>query len=60
MRDVFVAGAAMTHFGKFPDRGVRSLTEEAVGGAPETFAKLVREDYAKFEKLVKELNIRVQ
>ncbi|MGH9000857.1 MAG: thiolase family protein, partial [Acidimicrobiia bacterium] len=33
MREVFVAGAAMTRFGKFPDRTIRSLTEEAVGGA---------------------------
>ena len=30
MRSVCVAGAAMTAFGKYPDRGVRSLAEEAV------------------------------
>ena len=29
MRNVMVTGAGMTRFGKFPDRGVRSLTEEA-------------------------------
>ena len=33
MRSVCVAGAAMTAFGKYPDRGVRSLAEEAVTGA---------------------------
>src|SRR5215210_7036243 len=30
MRDVVITGAGMTRFGKFPDRGVRSLAEEAV------------------------------
>jgi acetyl-CoA acyltransferase len=30
MRDVMITGAGMTRFGKFPDRGVRSLAEEAV------------------------------
>ncbi|OGK81776.1 MAG: thiolase [Candidatus Rokubacteria bacterium GWC2_70_16] len=33
MRSVCVAGTAMTAFGKYPDRGVRSLAEEAVTGA---------------------------
>jgi acetyl-CoA acyltransferase len=33
MREVFVAGAAMTPFGKFPERGLRSLSEEAVADA---------------------------
>jgi len=33
MRSVRVAGAAMTAFGKYPDRGVRSLAEEAVTAA---------------------------
>jgi acetyl-CoA acetyltransferase len=33
MREVFVAGAAMTTFGKFPERGLRSLSEEAVAAA---------------------------
>lgn len=32
--------------------------QEPVGGSPESFAKLVREDFAKFEKLVKDLNIK--
>jgi acetyl-CoA acetyltransferase len=30
MAQASIAGVGMTHFGKFPDRGVRSLTEEAV------------------------------
>jgi acetyl-CoA acyltransferase len=33
MRDVVVAGVGMTRFGKFLNRGVRSLAEEAVGSA---------------------------
>ncbi len=33
MRDVMVVGAGMTRFGKFFDRSVRSLAEEAVGEA---------------------------
>ena len=33
MRDVFVAGAGMTTFGKFMDRTVRSLAEEATADA---------------------------
>lgn len=33
MRRAIVAGVGMTPFGKFPDRGVRSLTEEAVAAA---------------------------
>ena len=33
MRDVFVAGVGMTHFGKFLDRGLRSLAAEAVAEA---------------------------
>ncbi len=33
MQDVIVAGVGMTRFGKAPDRGVRSLAEEAVGEA---------------------------
>ncbi len=32
---------------------------EAVGGSPEQFAKLYRDDYEKYGKLVKELNIRI-
>ncbi len=30
MRDVYVIGVGMTRFGKFPDRGLKSLTQEAV------------------------------
>jgi acetyl-CoA acetyltransferase len=33
MREVYVAGAAMTRFGKFPDTTIRALAEEAVRGA---------------------------
>src|SRR5436190_8092433 len=33
MRDVFIAGAGMTIFGKHADRTLRSLTEEAVAEA---------------------------
>jgi acetyl-CoA acetyltransferase len=33
MRDVVIAGAGMTRFGKFLERSVRSLAEEAVTGA---------------------------
>ena len=33
MVEVVIAGAAMTAFGKFLDRGVRSLTQEAVTAA---------------------------
>ena len=33
MRDVIVSGIGMTHFGKFLDRGLKSLSEEAVAAA---------------------------
>lgn len=33
MNDVMVAGASMTRFGKFADRSIRDLAEEAVAGA---------------------------
>jgi Thiolase, N-terminal domain len=33
VRDVYIAGAAMTKFGKFPDRTVRALAEQAVRAA---------------------------
>jgi acetyl-CoA acyltransferase len=33
MRDVYIAGAAMTRFGKFPHRTIRALAEEATRGA---------------------------
>jgi acetyl-CoA acyltransferase len=33
MRDVLIAGVGMTHFGKFLDRGLRSLATEAVAEA---------------------------
>jgi len=33
MREVYVAGAAMTRFGKFPDTTIRALAEEATHGA---------------------------
>jgi tripartite-type tricarboxylate transporter receptor subunit TctC len=41
-------------------KNLEDSAQEAVGGSPDAFAKLVLDDYAKFEKLVKELNIRVQ
>jgi tripartite-type tricarboxylate transporter receptor subunit TctC len=34
--------------------------QEPVGGTPEQFAELVREDYAKFGRLVKDLNIKAE
>jgi len=40
-------------------KNVEDSAQEPVGGSSEAFAKLVRDDYAKFEKLVKELNIKV-
>jgi acetyl-CoA acyltransferase len=33
MRDIYIAGAAMTRFGKFPDTTIRALAEEATRGA---------------------------
>ena len=33
MRDVYVAGAAMTQFGKFPDSSMRALAEQATADA---------------------------
>ena len=33
MRDVYVIGVAQTPFGKFLERNIKSLTEEAVTGA---------------------------
>src|SRR6202008_3810721 len=35
MRDIYVAGAANTRFGKFPDTTIRALAEEATRGALE-------------------------
>jgi hypothetical protein len=32
--------------------------QEPIGGTAEQFAALVREDYAKFGRLVKDLNIK--
>jgi acetyl-CoA acetyltransferase len=32
-RNVYVVGAAMTRFGKYPERGLKSLAAEAIGGA---------------------------
>ena len=33
--------------------------QEPIGGSADAFAKLVRDDFAKYERLVKELNIKV-
>lgn len=43
MQQVRVAGAGMTRFGKFPDRGLRELAEEALAGAVED-AGIARQD----------------
>ncbi len=40
-------------------KNLEDSAQEPVSGSSEAFAKLVRDDYAKFEKLVKELNIKV-
>jgi len=40
-------------------KNLEDSAQEPVGGGAAAFAKLVRDDFAKFEKLVKELNIRV-
>ena len=58
-----IAARLNTEVGKaLRDDKVRtSFIEQAqdpVGGTPEQFAKLVREDYDKYERLVKELNIK--
>jgi tripartite-type tricarboxylate transporter receptor subunit TctC len=34
--------------------------QEPIGGTADQFAQLVREDYAKFARLVKDLNIKAQ
>ncbi len=40
-------------------KNLEDSAQEPIGGTAETFAKLVRDDFAKFEKLVKELNIKI-
>jgi tripartite-type tricarboxylate transporter receptor subunit TctC len=40
-------------------KNLEDSAQEPVGGSADSFAKLVRDDFAKFEKLVKELDIRV-
>ncbi len=40
-------------------KNLEDSAQEPTGGSAESFAKLVRDDFAKFEKLVRELNIRV-
>jgi tripartite-type tricarboxylate transporter receptor subunit TctC len=40
-------------------KNLEDSAQEPIGGSAESFAKLVRDDYAKFEKLARELNIRV-
>ncbi|HET7910760.1 MAG TPA: tripartite tricarboxylate transporter substrate-binding protein, partial [Pseudolabrys sp.] len=40
-------------------KNLEDSAQEPVGGTAAAFAKLVNDDYAKFEKLVKELNIKV-
>jgi tripartite-type tricarboxylate transporter receptor subunit TctC len=40
-------------------KNLEDSAQEPVGGSAESFGKLVREDFGKFEKLVKDLDIRV-
>jgi tripartite-type tricarboxylate transporter receptor subunit TctC len=40
-------------------KNLEDSAQEPIGGNAEAFAKLVRDDHSKFEKLVKELDIRV-
>ena len=40
-------------------KNLEDSAQEPVSGSIESFAKLVRDDHVKFEKLVKELNIKV-
>jgi tripartite-type tricarboxylate transporter receptor subunit TctC len=40
-------------------KNLEDSAQEPIGGSADAFARLVRDDYAKFEKLVKELDIRV-
>jgi tripartite-type tricarboxylate transporter receptor subunit TctC len=41
-------------------RNLLDSAQEPVGGTAEQFASLVREDYAKFGRLVKDLNIKAE
>jgi tripartite-type tricarboxylate transporter receptor subunit TctC len=40
-------------------KNLEESAQEPIGGSQESFTRLVRDDFAKFEKLVKELDIRV-
>ena len=40
-------------------KNLEDSAQEPIGGSADAFAKLVRDDFAKFEKLMKELDIRV-
>jgi tripartite-type tricarboxylate transporter receptor subunit TctC len=40
-------------------KNLEDSAQEPIGGSADAFARLVRDDFAKFEKLVKELDIRV-
>jgi tripartite-type tricarboxylate transporter receptor subunit TctC len=41
-------------------KGFEDSAQEPVGGTAEQFTQFVREDYAKFDRLVKELNIKAE
>jgi len=41
-------------------KGLLDSAQEPVGGTVEQFTQFVREDYAMFGRLVKELNINIQ
>ncbi len=43
----------------WPTKPVRVVVAFAPGGSPEQFAKLYRDAYEKYGKLVKELNIKI-
>jgi tripartite-type tricarboxylate transporter receptor subunit TctC len=39
---------------------LENSAQEPIGGSTDAFAKLVRDDHAKFERLVKDLNVKIQ
>ena len=41
-------------------KNLQDAAQEPIGGTAEQFAQLVRDDYAKFGRLVKDLNIKVE
>ena len=39
---------------------LENSAQEPIGGTADAFARLVRDDFAKFERLVKDLNLKAQ